>query len=108
MEFLAAAEAFLNFTIGNVVTIVSCLGAGFAAWQKLSDKLEQQEDRMARVEKDLDDLAAKGLPTLCALHADRLSAIERQVAVIGTVATDVTWIKHELQRVSRRVEKGQE
>lgn len=95
---LALPSDFFSINIGNVITWATLLGCVFAAWQKIKDRLDHHERRMEHVEKELDILSSKGVPTLCQLHTERLLRIEAQLGVLTTVATDVSWIKATLQK----------
>lgn len=81
---------FFHINIGNVITWCTLLGCVFAGWQKIRDRLERQDERLAIIEREFGSVLRTGVPTLCALHADRLGKMEKK---LDALAEDIAWIK---------------
>lgn len=104
IPILAQAAKFLDITLGNILTLGACAASVIMGWQKIRDELGSQKDRMAKIEETLENMKAKGVPTICVMHTERLASIEEKLDALAGVATDVSWIKSTLTQVTQKLD----
>lgn len=91
---------FWHFDIGNVVTVVGGIISIVIVWQKMSDKVENLGERLVKQEQDVDQLAKLGIITTVNQHERRLSQVELMVSDIGSIKTDISWMKSRMEKRS--------
>lgn len=104
MEILAQVGKFLDITLGNVITLCTFAGAFLMGWQRLRDQLSGLQERMEHVESTLQSMSEHGVPAMCSLHAKRLDSFEEKMQAVAAVATDIAWIKANLESIGARLD----
>jgi len=107
--FFAVAD-FLNFTVGNILTITSVVSGVIITWQKIKDAQQVMQDKLQEHETKLADLVKD--KTIMALNTDRienyhqrLRKLEAMIEQFVIIANDVKWIKGYMRREEQE-EKG--
>lgn len=90
-------QNFWDFNIGHVITIGTGIISLVVAWQKVCDKIESMSQRVDKQEQKTDQLTELGLLTLVNQHERRIGTLETVASDIGSMKTDISWIKSSLE-----------
>lgn len=96
---------FLDFTLGNLISIGVFIAGAAAVWQKMKDAIKVMETRLGKQELEMQELSKLGLLVTVAQHDRRLNAIEATVAEIGAMKRDIEWIRAALNQRKEEAEQ---